>query len=121
MCETLEVSQALELGMTLPYALIRSLSSVTLGPAPEKIELDELIEARFFDSEQEVRIFQGETGPQAARFWEEAGDAVIKRTYQLANTALFGQAIAVRQLLDFDEDGQAYVSWTRLAGWKGGN
>lgn len=121
MCEVLEAGQALSRGRALPYALIRSLSRVTLGPTPDEIDLDELIEARFFDSEQEVRIFHGETGLQAARLWEGAEDTVIERSYALANTALFGRSIAVRQLLGFDKDGQAHVCYTRLAGWKGGD
>lgn len=121
MVETLEVNQALSRGRTLPYALIRSLSRVTLGPMTDEIDLDELIEARFFDSEQEVRIFHGETGLQAARLWDGTEDTVIERTYALANTTLFGQFITVKQLLDFDEDGQACVSCIRLAGWKGGD
>ena len=121
MCEVLEAGQALSRGRTLPYALIRSLSRVTLGPAPDEIDLDELIEARFFDSEQEVRIFHGESGLQAARLWEGTGDTVIERTGQLANAAVFGRSVTIRQLLRFDEDGQACVAHTRLAGWKGGD
>lgn len=121
MCEGLEAGQALSRGRTLPYALIRSLSRVTLGPTPDEIDLDELIEARFFDSEQEVRIFHGETGLQAARLWDGTEDTVIQRTYQLANEAVFGRFVTVHQLLRFDEDGQACVSCTRLAGWKGGD
>lgn len=117
MVEVLEVRQALSRGRTLPYALIRSLSRVTLGPTPAEVDDSELIEARFFDSGEEIRIFQGETGLQAARVWEGAGDTVIERSYRLANTALFGQSITVRQLLSFDKnDGQAQVSCTRLAG-----
>lgn len=119
MVEALEVGQALSRGKTLPYALIRSLSWVTLGPTPDEIDLDELIVARFFDSEQEVRIFRGETSLQATRLWEGTEDTVIERTYELANKPLFGQSITVHQLLDFDEDGQACVRCTRLADWKG--
>ncbi|MBD5098386.1 MAG: hypothetical protein HDT35_02355 [Clostridiales bacterium] len=121
MCEVLEVGQALSRGRALPYAMIRALSRVTLGPTPDEIDLDELIEARFFDSEQEVRIFHGETGLQAAHLWEGTEDTVIERTYKLANNAIFGRSVTIHQLLHFDEDGQACVSCTRLAGWKGGD
>lgn len=121
MVERLEVSQALDRGKALPYALIRSLSRVTLGPTPKDIDLPELIEARFFSSDEEVRIFQGETGLQAACVWEGSGDTVIEHTDKLANKALFGRSMTVRQHLSFDEDGQAYVALTRLAGWEGGN
>lgn len=120
MCEALEVGQALSRGKTLPLSLIRSLSRVTLGPTPVDIDISELIEARFFDADQEVRIFQGENGLQAARIWEGAEDTVIERTYELANEVTFGRSITVHQLLSFDEeDGQAYIAYTRLSGWKG--
>ena len=121
MVEALEAGQALSRGRTSPYALIRSLSQVILGPVPAEIDLSELIEVRFFGPEEEIRIFQGESGLQAARLWESGEDTVIQRTYDLANTSLFGKSVMIHQFLSFDEDGQAYVSCTRLAGWKGGN
>ena len=44
--EALAVNEALAGGMALPYALVRSLSQVSLGPTPgEPPMLDELLEA----------------------------------------------------------------------------
>lgn len=118
--EPITVRDAAERGRSLPYALIRSLSRVTLGPTPDEIDFDELIEARFFDSEQEVRIFRGEMGFQAARLTAEDGDITIERAHDLANP-IFGETVTVCSVLDFDEDGQAHIAHTRLAGWKGGD
>lgn len=119
--EPMDVGEALDRGLSLPFALVRSLSRVTLGPAPEAIDLDELMEARFFDSEQEVRIFRDETGLRAVCLTAGEGDVVLDKTYRLASRQ-FGRGITVRQVLDFDkEDGQAYVACTCLTGWEGGN
>lgn len=46
--ERLTGQQALEEGRKLPYALIRQLSRVQLGPVPEQMPaLSEILEARF--------------------------------------------------------------------------
>ena len=53
--EPLTGAQALEEGTKLPYALIRQLSRVQLGPVPEQMPvLSEILEARFFDGRQEI-------------------------------------------------------------------
>ena len=116
--ERLTLQEALERGRALPWSLARSLSSVTLGPTPEGVELEELIEARFFDAREEVRLFRNEAGLQAVRLTQEDGDVTIETVRKLANPK-FGRAIMVVQTLDFDGDGQAFVACTRLAGWKG--
>lgn len=120
MRERLEVDRALERGRSLPYALVRSLSKVELGPAPAEIDLSELTEARFFGPDEEVRIFLGEDGLRAARFWKGAEDTVIERKHTLANRDLFGRSVTIQQFLTFDGDGQAAIAYTRLSGWEGG-
>lgn len=117
--ESMDVQEALGRGQALPFALVRNLSSVTLGPAPETVDLEELIEARFFRAGEEVRIFQGEAGPPAVRLSSEEGDITVEKECRPANPA-FGESVTVRQVLDFDADGQAFVSCTLLTGWKGG-
>ena len=118
--EPLNVPEALRQGRTLPYALIYSLSRVTLGPTPESVDLDELIEARFFSAAEEVRIFQDETGLQAVRLVQEADDVTLNESFALANRAAFGGTLTRTQTLDFDDDGQAFIACTRLTGWKEG-
>lgn len=119
--DTLDVQEALCRGKALPYALVHHLSGVTLGPAPETLELDELIEARFFGEQQEVRLFRDETGLRAVCLTREEGDVTIQKRYKLANKSRFGELLTIEQVLDFDkEDGQAFISCTRLTGWKGG-
>ena len=56
--EKLTAEEALQRGLSLPFALIRSVSSVLLGNTPDQIETDELLEARFFSDTEEVRLFR---------------------------------------------------------------
>lgn len=116
--ETLAINEALACCKALPYALIRSLSSVSLGPTPsEPPMLDELLEACFFDEKQEVRLFRREGVLCAARLVCEEGDSWIDKTYEVENKDL-GKQVTVRHFLAFDEDGQCYISTSCLTGWK---
>lgn len=116
--ETLTINEALACCKALPYALIRSLSSVSLGPTPgEPPMLDELLEARFFDEKQEVRLFHCNGVLYAARLVCEEGDSWIDKTYEVENKDL-GKQVTVRHFLAFDEDGQCYISTSCLTGWK---
>lgn len=118
--EKIRIEQALEKGKQLPYAMIRSLSKVELGNTPESVDLEELLEARFFDKSQEVRIFRKEQGLQAALIKADSGEEdCFVETYTLANQSLFGKELRVCYHLAYDEDGQAYVEVGRLVGWKG--
>ena len=117
--ETLAVNEALAGGMALPYALVRSLSQVSLGRTPgEPPMLGELLEAWFFDEKQEVRLFRREGVLCAARLVCEEGDSWIDKTYEVENKDL-GEQVTVRHFLAFDEDGQCYISTSCLTGWKG--
>ncbi len=117
--ETLDVKAAMARGLSLPFALLRSLSQVTLGLTPETVSEAELLEARFFSADEEIRIFCGETGLQAVCLTPEDSDHVLVRKCGLSNPR-FGESITLCQHLAFDEDGQAYVSASRLVGWEGG-
>lgn len=119
--EKLDVQEALRRGSALPYGWICTLSGVSLGPVPEALPLEELIEARLFGPVEEVRLFRREGELQAAALTEEPGDQVLAETYPIQNRALFGSELTVHQILDADEDGQCYVAAVRLAGWKGGS
>lgn len=118
--EQLDVQQALQRAKGLPYAWICRLSQVYLGYCPAEISLEELLEARFFGPEEEVRLFFREGQLQAAVCIEEPGDRVIPATYALQHPEQFGQELTVHQMVESDEDGQCYVAAVRLAEWKGG-
>lgn len=117
--DKLEVQAALEQGLTLPFAWIRTLSSVTLGPIPETVDTAELLEACFFSSQEEIRVFQTGSGLKAARLTAEAGDHMIEENRELLSPR-FGKSVTMCHILAFDGDGQAYIAESRLTNWKGG-
>ena len=116
--ETLTVGEALERGRALPWALVRSLSEVSLGRTPAEINMEELIEARFFSPGEEIRVFRATGVWTAARLAGEPEDSQITRTYDIENPK-FGTAITVCYTLEADEDGQTNPATARLTGWEG--
>ena len=118
--ERLTAEEALQRGLMLPFALIRRISSVSLGNTPTQIETEELLDARFFSDTEEVRLFRRDGLLQGAVLKQDADKDYLEKIYRIENPAL-GSEIVVRYELDVDEDGQTYVSTARLAGWKGGD
>ena len=117
--ERLTAEVAIRRGLMLPFALIRTVSSISLGNTPAQIETDELLEARFFSDVQEVRLFRRDGQLQGAVLKQEAAKNYWEKAYRVENPVL-GSELVVRYELEADEDGQTYVSAARPAGWKGG-
>lgn len=118
--EKMQVQEALTWGITLPYAYLRRLSTVYLGKTPAEIELTELQEARFFDGQQEIRIFRRGDDFAAIRLWMEKEDHYMEETYDIMGRGEWGKSLKIRHILHADEDGQTYVQATCLVDWKGG-
>lgn len=116
--EVLTVEEALQRGQKLPWAWIRSLSSVSLGARPAEVNMDELLEARFFGPETEVRIFHSGGALRAAALTTETTDKTIQRQFDIENP-MFGDSITVRYTLEADEDGQMNRTDACLVGWEG--
>ena len=116
--ERLTVQEALDRGHALPWAWVRCLSQVTLGPVPADISQEELIEARFFNTDEEIRMFRA--GGQLRAIWlrAEPEDNTLERTWPIENPK-FGQAVTVCYTLEADEDGQMSLGTARLTGWEG--
>lgn len=107
-----------------PYAFIRCLSEVRLGLNNAAFNADELLEARFFGPEGELRIYRDGEALRAVTLSAEDGDETLDEHYKLPGYELpehsrFGRALTVRKILAFDEDGQAYVRATLLRKWEG--
>lgn len=117
--EVLPLPQAWGMGMRLPWVYLRSLSRVYLGKTPERLTMDELLEARFFSEQQEIRIFLSEDGLKAVRLEEETADRFLEK--EIAVNSGFGSSYTVHYLLEADEDGQTSRTVARLASWKGEN
>lgn len=118
--ELISFEEGLRRGRELPFAWICSMSSLSLGKTPREIETEELLEARFFDEEQEIRLFRREEEWKAVSLVRETKDSVLENWYPVIKEEKFGRKILVRQYLDTDEDGQTIVTVTCLAGWEGG-
>lgn len=113
----LTVSDAFHQGGNYPFAYIRRLSSVSFGRTPQPVDAEELIEARFFGPDGEIRVFQTEDGLKALLIREEPDEPYRDQAYEIAN-GKFGKTMTVRNILDADEDGQYYVAATRLLDWR---
>lgn len=106
------------------YALIFRISDMALKKMADVSteDLDEVIEARFFGDEGELHIFRYDGSLRNVRVTdEEDGQAgFIDRAYVLdrkgGRTGVSGDKVMVRQYIDYDSDGQAYVFLTRLKG-----
>lgn len=117
--ELLGLETALAKGKALPYALIRRMSSVTLGVCPEEVDTADLLEASFFSADKEIRVFRDGGSLRAVSITEEPDDVVIEDSYLIENPE-FGSSIAVHKHVCFDEDGQAAIKTIRPVGWRGG-
>ena len=116
--ESLTVQEALERGRALPWAWVRCMSQVLLGPVPADISREELIEARFFNAGEEIRIFRSHGELQAVSLRAAPEDNILERTYSIANKEKFGKSITVCYTLEADEDGQMNLGTARLTGWE---
>lgn len=108
--------EALDQGKRFPYALVRTLSQVTLGPTGDVGETRDLLEVRFFSDSSEIRIYRQDGDLRAVRLQDD-GTIYVDREYSVSNKK-FGKRITVRFYMDFDEDGQAYWSGDRLVDWE---
>ena len=118
---TLDLQQAISLGLQEPFAYITRLSEVQVGRTPGEFSTDELLEARFFGREREIRILASEDGFQAYCLEDEDGDdclEFIRQVRKSRNFSRFGSELTLLSYLGFDADGQAYICDTRLRNWK---
>lgn len=118
--EWIPVLTALEEGMSLPFSMVRSMSTMSFGRVPEEIDLEELLEARFFDSKIEIRLFWSDDQLCSIKLTEEDTDDLLYETFWIENP-VFGSQFTVCNILDSDIDGQTYIKDTRLVHWKGEN
>ena len=116
--EVISTEEALHRGLTLPWAFLRCYSTAYLGPTPEQVEQEELLEARFFSETEEIRLLRIEGELQSLRR-TDGEEQMIDSSYRIANPR-FGRIIRTRRDIVFDEDGQAAFTEPRLCGWEGG-
>lgn len=113
----LTIDEALQRISAMPYAYIRSISKVTFGTAPSKLDLEELIEARYFYGNSEIRLFRRNDELKAAEIFVSEAEQGIRRAYEIANPKL-GSSYKMIELISFDTDGQANICDTMLTEWE---
>lgn len=118
--EELTVEQALLRGKELPFVFARCLSKVKFGINTEQLEPEEILEARFFDSSQEIRLFRRQGQLEAVCLTQNPEYDYLEEEYQIANKERFGESFTISKYLNVDDDGQTIVEAARLTGWKGG-
>lgn len=99
------------------YALLYFYSDVFLGETKDLSSLnwEECIEARFFDGEKELRFFREDDSFIVSTV---SGDEDAVEDMFFLDTRFKPQwtKVTVRRFLKYDEDGQAFVAATMLAG-----
>lgn len=115
-----EINDALKKATEYEHNLVRQISSVRIDAPMEQIIWEEVEEAFFFDEKQELHIYRsGEELIAVEAAEEEPAQHIVKKCYEI-NKSLFSDSekkkIVVKEYLDFDEDGQCFVGYTRLSG-----
>ncbi|WP_061568349.1 hypothetical protein [Caldibacillus debilis] len=81
-------------------------------PAITDLDLDGLLEGYWFGEHGGLHLYRSEDGWRAIHCQDQADDLVIHEQ-QLIRRKDFGSRLHVRHYLDFDEDGQAFVKYSR--------
>ena len=101
-----------------PYALVYNMSSLYFGKVEEigSLDWEECMEARFFSEQEELHLFHRGEQMVGAVIGDSDDQGVILRSYQLDAPwcSSYGKTVLVKEYLEEDEDGQVYVSATRL-------
>lgn len=113
----ISLEQAVAEGMQMPFAYVRSFSAVTLGKTQPLPPMNEILEARFFGPDQEIRLTDDGDGLYGLRIVDGETSDFIDLTDRLLSG--FGKTLTKRSYVDFDEDGQGSIVCTRLLDWEG--
>lgn len=80
------------------------------------LDIDNIIEARFFDEEREIRIFRDEDKCNGTIFIEKQDANYIEKDallYARDNKKTYPKRLISRKYIDYDEDNQAYIRYTK--------
>ncbi len=103
--------------MGLKQAIIYNYDSVISRNIEDiNIDLNNIIESRFFNEDMEIRIFNDEDGLRGNIFIEKDVADYISEEYILYNRygdKNYANALKVKKYMDYDEDKQAYIYYTK--------
>lgn len=123
--QQLSLEEAANCVKTFEFALVYQLEKILLGTVEQiwdEICPEECIEARFFSADRELHIFDYNGEYRAVLIT----DAELNNGTELVKDVKLQEklckkpwsVLTVKEYIAFDEDGQACVSLTRLAGLK---
>jgi hypothetical protein len=133
------IKDGIERGKKYEFVLAHFYSEVLIGKTIELIDMinknwEELMEIRFFSPAGEVHLWkEGEVfcGIECkdekinlpVQYFNKGKlfDEIIMDSPVASSYHKFGKELEVKQYLDYDEDGQAYIVLTRLNDLKEGN
>lgn len=117
--EKVDADKALESIAEYQYALVYGMSGITLCRTADfrETKWEECLEARFFDENKELHIYEEDGRRCAVKVAGMMDDDCLLKKYVLQER-YFGQGkyLCVCEHLEYDEDGQAAVALTRLTG-----
>ena len=95
------------------YAWIQECDRVVLGKISEiEMNLDNVIEARLFSTEKELHVYD-QDGLKAVETVCESDDDFFEEKQLLRKK--YGKSIMLRNYVDYETDGQAYIVKTVLS------
>lgn len=104
------------------YALIYEISEMLFDKvgAISEIYWDEVQEAYFFNEKSQMHIYLSDDVLEAIVYNETDEDVTfVDRRYELAGKfSTIGREVKERNYLEFDDDGQAFVAYSRLVSVK---
>lgn len=115
----IDVDEALRHISEYQYALVYQISEIRFESTEKisHIDLDECLEARFFDADKELHIYEEDGNWCAVKVCgTEDDDCLIKRYELQERYFAVGKYLRVCEHLTYDEHGQAEVALTRLTG-----
>lgn len=119
MVEKVGIDKVLECISQYRYALVYMTDGIVFKDTAEmkNIEWDECLEARFFDADRELHVYEEDGGLCAVETRKTSDDDCLVKKYELQKHYFGGnKCLCVCEHLDYDKDGQAFVAVTRLAG-----
>ena len=102
--------------MGLKYAIIYNFDKVISEKIEDmEISLDNIMEARFFNEEKEIRIFRDEDKLKGTIFLENSSPYIenMSLLYPRYRENLYANKIDYKKYIDYDGDHQAYIRYIK--------
>lgn len=113
--EIVNIKVLKELGFK--YGIIYNFDSIVTEKIEDlKIDIGNIMEARFFNEEKELRIFRDEDEIKGTIFVEKEDTKFIEKTVVLCKRneeSKYANQLRFKKYIDYDDDNQAYIKYTK--------